>query len=265
VRARFARHFGRSPADVGPEEVRAYQLYLLHDRHASWSTFNQAVSAWRLLYRLTRPRPFPVEQLPYGKRPQSLPAVLSRGAVAQLFVAEPRPVYRLLLQTTYAAGLRASEAEQRRAVRDLLACRTAALGGHAYRCDGCGHEEIASNSCRNRHGPKCQESPTAAWLRREASYLLPVPYDHVVFTLPAAVAGLVWQNRRLGYGLLFRAVQETLREVAANPRHLGAAVGVLTVRHTWDQDLPYHPHIHAVVTGGGLSCGPGGRVGASPR
>jgi site-specific recombinase XerD len=109
VLARFARHFGRSPERLGPEEIRAYQLYLLHERHASWSTFNQTVSALRLLYRLTLPRPFAVEQLPYGKKPKSLPAVLSRDEVAQLFAAEPRPVYHLLLQTTYAAGLRAGE------------------------------------------------------------------------------------------------------------------------------------------------------------
>jgi hypothetical protein len=156
-------------------------------------------------------------------------------------------------------------AEQRRAVRDVLACRTAALGGHAYRCDRCGHEDISYNSCRNRHCPKCLGSQTAAWLRREASSLLPVPYYHVVFTLPQAVATLVWQNRRRGYGLLFRAVQETLREVAANPKHLGAAVGVLTVLHTWGQDLHYHPHVHAVVTGGGLACDRAGRVLAAPR
>jgi hypothetical protein len=178
---------------------------------------------------------------------------------------EVADVFRAHAPALLARAGKALSAEQRRAVRDVLACRTAALGGHAYRCDACGHAAIASNSCRNRHCPKCQGSQTAAWLRREASYLLPVPYYHVVFTLPEAVATLVWQNRRLGYGLLFRAVPETLREVAANPKHLGAEVGVLTVLHTWGQDLHYHPHLHAVVTGGGLACDPAGRVEARPR
>ena len=142
---------------------------------------------------------------------------------------------------------------QRRALADVAVCRTAALGGHVQRCGACGHEAIAYNSCRNRHCPKCQGSRTAAWLRREASFLLPVEYYHVVFTLPSALAELVWQNQRLGYTLLFRAAQETLREVAADPKHLGAQVGLLAVLHTWGQDLHYHPHLHVVATGGGLA------------
>ena len=142
---------------------------------------------------------------------------------------------------------------QRRALADVAVCRTAALGGHVHRCGACGHEAIAYNSCRNRHCPKCQGSRTAAWLRREASFLLPVEYYHVVFTLLSAVAELVWQNQRLGYTLLFRAAQETLREVAADPKHLGAQVGLLAVLHTWGQDLHYHPHLHVVATGGGLA------------
>ena len=147
---------------------------------------------------------------------------------------------------------------QRRALADVAACRTAALGGHVRRCSSCGQEAIAYNSCRNRHCPKCQGSRTSAWLRREVSLLLPADYYHVVFTLPPSVASVVWQNQRQGYGLLFRAVQETLREVAANPRHLGAQVGLLLVLHTWGQDLHYHPHLHVVATGGGLACDAGG-------
>jgi hypothetical protein len=154
---------------------------------------------------------------------------------------------------------------QRRALADVAVCRTAALGGHVHRCGACGHEAIASNSCRNRHGPKCQGSRTAAWLRREASFLLPVAYDHVVFTLPLAVAQLVWQNQRQGYTLLFRAAQETLREVAADPKHLGAQVGLLAVLHTWGPDLHYHPHLQVVATGGGLACDAGGAGADPPR
>jgi Putative transposase/Transposase zinc-binding domain len=154
---------------------------------------------------------------------------------------------------------------QRRALADVAACRTATLGGHVQRCGSCGQEEIAYNSCRNRHCPKCQGSRTAAWLRRETSLLLPVDYYHVVFTLPPAVAALVWQNQRQGYTLLFRAAQETLRAVAANPRHLGAQVGLLLVLHTWGQDLHYHPHLHVVATGGGLACDAGGVRSQPPR
>src|SRR5262245_8322150 len=154
---------------------------------------------------------------------------------------------------------------QRRALRDVARCRTAALGGHVQRCGGCGHEAIAYNSCRNRHCPKCQGSRTAAWLRREASWLLPVAYYHVVFTLPPAVAAVVWQNQRLGYTLLFQAAQHTLREVAATPKHLGAQVGSVAVLHTWGQDLHYHPHLHVIATGGGLACGAGGTLASPPR
>jgi Putative transposase/Transposase zinc-binding domain len=162
----------------------------------------------------------------------------------------------------YGAGLSAT---QRRALADVAACRTAALGGHVQRCGACGHQAIAYNSCRNRHCPKCQGSRTAAWLQREASCLLPVDYYHVVFTLPAAVAQLVWQNRRVGYTLLFRAAQETLRTVAADAKHLGAQVGLLAVLHTWGQDLHYHPHLHVVASGGGLACDAQGVVTAPPR
>jgi hypothetical protein len=156
-------------------------------------------------------------------------------------------------------------AAQRRALADVAACRTAALGGHVQRCGACGHEAIAYNSCRNRHCPKCQGSRTAAWLQREASLLLPVDYYHVVFTLPPAVAEVVWQNQRLGYTLLFQAVAQTLREVAADPKHLGAQVGLLAVLHTWGQNLHYHPHLHVVATGGGLTCDRRGEATTPPR
>lgn len=154
---------------------------------------------------------------------------------------------------------------QRQALRDLAACRTARLGGHVQRCLDCARERIAYNSCRNRHCPKCQAQARAVWLEREATYLLPVEYHHVVFTLPAEVAELARTEPAIVYNLLFQAVAGTLREVAANPRRLGAAIGVLAVLHTWGQNLHHHPHLHCVVTGGGLSCDAQGRVDASPR
>lgn len=143
--------------------------------------------------------------------------------------------------------------EQRRALHDLTACRTAALGGHVLECPGCGHQEVSYNSCGNRHCPKCQATAAARWLEAQAADLLETPYFHVVFTLPGALGPVAQCNPRVVYGLLMRAAAKTLLEVAANPEHLGAEVGVLAVLHTWGQNLMLHPHVHCVVTGGGLS------------
>ncbi len=154
---------------------------------------------------------------------------------------------------------------QKKALHDLAQCRTAALGGHVERCGDCGHERIAYNSCRNRHCPKCQALARARWLEREAALLLPVEYHHVVFTLPAEVADLASANPRTLYDALFQAAAATLRAVAANPKHLGARIGVLLVLHTWGQNLHHHPHVHGVCTGGGLSCNFNGDIEVSPR
>jgi hypothetical protein len=143
--------------------------------------------------------------------------------------------------------------DQRRVVTHLRACRTAALGGHVDQCDACGHRIISYNSCRDRHCPKCQAAATAEWLEQQKATLLPVPYTHVVFTLPHTLALLALQNPRVLYGLLFRAAAETLLEVAADPRHLGARIGFLAILHTWGQTLLHHPHLHRLVPAGGLS------------
>jgi hypothetical protein len=144
--------------------------------------------------------------------------------------------------------------EQRRALSDIAACRTAALGGHVEECDRCGHRQIAYNSCRNRHCPKCQATAAADWMEARQAELLPVEYHHVVFTLPAALSPIALQNQREVYGLLFQAVAETLQQIAADPKRLGAESGFLAVLHTWGQNLQHHPHVHCVVPGGGLSC-----------
>jgi Putative transposase/Transposase zinc-binding domain len=154
---------------------------------------------------------------------------------------------------------------QKKALRDLGRCRTSALGGHVRKCVDCGHGEIAYNSCRNRHCPKCQALSRARWLARESRYLLPVEYHHVVFTLPAELAELARSNASALYNVLMQAAAATLREVSANPQRLGAQIGVLMVLHTWGQNLHHHPHVHCVVTGGGLSCNAKGEVDASPR
>lgn len=146
--------------------------------------------------------------------------------------------------------------QQKRVFSAIQACRTAVLGGHVRTCDHCAHREISYNSCRNRHCPKCQALARAEWLKQREAELLPIPYFHVVFTLPAEVARLALQNKRLLYGMLFEAASQTLRQVAANPRHLGAdEIGLLAVLHTWGQNLMHHPHLHCVVSGGGLSQG----------
>jgi Putative transposase/Transposase zinc-binding domain len=143
--------------------------------------------------------------------------------------------------------------EQRRALLDLTACRTAALGGHILGCPECGHQQIAYNSCGNRHCPTCQATDAARWLEARAAELLPVPYFHLVFTLPDALDPIALANPRVAYGLLLRCAAETVLALAADPEHLGARTGVLAVLHTWGQALQFHPHVHCVVPGGGLS------------
>jgi hypothetical protein len=143
--------------------------------------------------------------------------------------------------------------QQRKVLRDIGLCRTAALGTHLERCDRCSYETVAYDSCRNRHCPKCQSSARDRWLLKQAGSLLPVPYAHVVFTVPEQLAPLALRNQRLFYNLLFRAASETLLKIAADPRHLGARIGVLAVLHTWSQNLRHHPHLHCLVPAGGLA------------
>jgi hypothetical protein len=137
----------------------------------------------------------------------------------------------------------------------IESCRTAALGGHVARCenDKCGHTLIAYNSCRNRHCPKCQGAAAREWLAAREAELLPVPYFHVVFSLPAQIADIAYHNKAAIYDILFKASAETLITIAADPKHLGARIGVLSVLHTWGSALTHHPHVHMIVPGGGLS------------
>ncbi|MEH2564978.1 hypothetical protein V1289_004605 [Bradyrhizobium sp. AZCC 2289] len=141
---------------------------------------------------------------------------------------------------------------QLRVMSAIEACRTAALGGHVERCEDCAHTRIAYNSCRNRHCPKCQWAAAAQWLAAREAELLPVPYYHVVFTLPAQIGAIAYQNKAKVYGLLFTAAAETLITIAADPKHLGAKFGLTAVLHTWGQNLDHHPHVHCVVPGGGI-------------
>jgi hypothetical protein len=147
----------------------------------------------------------------------------------------------------------------------IESCRTAALGGHVARCEDCSHTTIAYNSCRNRHCPKCQGAAAKEWLAERAAELLPVAYYHIVFTLPAPIGDIAYQNKAMIYDLLFKASAETLITIAADPKHLGARIGITSVLHTWGSALTHHPHIHMIVPGGGIaldgtrwvSCRPG--------
>lgn len=142
---------------------------------------------------------------------------------------------------------------QRRVMSAIEVCRTAALGGHLERCDECGHERNCFNSCRDRHCPKCQSLARARWIQDRQSELLDVPYFHVVFTVPEEIAAIASQNKKVVYSILFRMTAETLTTIAADPEHLGAEIGFFAVLHSWGQNLLFHPHLHCVVPGGGLS------------
>src|SRR4030095_2680555 len=144
---------------------------------------------------------------------------------------------------------------QRRVMRAIERCRTAALGGHVEQCDVCGHQRIAFNSCRDRHCPKCQSLVRAQWREDRQAELLPVEYFHVVCTVPQEIAAIAYQNKAVVYDILFHATAETLRTIAADRRHLGAESGFIAILHTWGQNLLHHPHLHCVVPGGGVAPG----------
>ncbi len=153
---------------------------------------------------------------------------------------------------------------ERRVMSAIELCRTAALGGHVEACEDCAHARVAFNSCRNRHCPKCQSTTRERWLADRQADLLPVPYFHVVFTVPAQVAEIAFHNKTVVYGILFDAVAATLKTIAADPRHLGGEIGFLAILHTWGQVLTHHPHIHCLVPGGALA--PDGRwLGCRPN
>jgi Transposase zinc-binding domain/Putative transposase len=155
--------------------------------------------------------------------------------------------------------------QHRKALDAIARCRTPALGGHRDQCSRCGHQAISYNSCRNRHCPKCQGNARTKWLAARSAELLPVPYFHIVFTLPHELSALVLQNKRLLYALLFSASAATMLEVAQDRKHLGADIGLLSVLHSWGQNLQHHPHIHSIVPAGGLTKDRSGWIAASPR
>ncbi|BBL60899.1 IS91 family transposase [Methylomonas koyamae] len=165
--------------------------------------------------------------------------------VADIFRAHG-PAWRQAQQAHLSLG-------QLKVMSAIEQCRTATLGGHVLCCPACQHQDIAYNSCRNRHCPKCQASAAKRWLDARQTDLLPVEYYHVVFTLPAPISAIAYYNKTIVYGLLFEIAAETLRTIAADPKHLGAQIGATLVLHTWGSALTHHPHVHGIVPGGGLS------------
>ena len=143
--------------------------------------------------------------------------------------------------------------DQLKVMSAIETCRTAALGGHVEACSDCGHQRIAYNSCRNRHCPRCQGAAARTWLEAQEANLLPIGYFHVVFTLPAEIADIAFHNKALVYDLLFKAASETMLTIAADPKHLGARIGITAVLHTWGSAMTHHPHIHMIVPGGGIA------------
>jgi len=142
---------------------------------------------------------------------------------------------------------------QRKVLSAIEKCRTAALGGHKEVCESCGEVRISYNSCRNRHCPQCQFLPKEKWVEKRSADLLPIPYFHVVFTIPDTLYDLFYSNQKVCYGIFFKAVKETLLTIAADEKHLGAKIGFLAVMHTWGQNLLFHPHVHCIATGGGIT------------
>ena len=146
----------------------------------------------------------------------------------------------------------------------IESCRTVALGGHVARCEDCAYTTIAYNSCRNRHCPKCQGAAAQQWLAERQAELLAVPYFHMVFTMPAKIADIAYQNKAVIYDLLFKASAETMMTIAADPKHLGARIGITSVLHTWGSAMTHHPHVHMIVPGGGISLDGHGGCRAGP-
>src|SRR5580704_13307434 len=182
-----------------------------------------------------------------GRRTARLTRVVSRPSleVADIFRGHG-PAWRRANAGHVSLG-------QLKVMSAIESCRTAALGGHVARCETCPHTVIAYNSCRNRHCPKCQGAAAKQWLAERGADLLPVPYYHLVFTLPAPISDIAYQNKAVIYDILFKASAETLSTIAADPKHLGARVGITSVLHTWGSALAHHPHVHMIVPGGGIS------------
>jgi len=210
------------------------------------------------------------EYLPTPRMAKTLPLVLSKDEVRDVLAAIPNFKHRTAIMFIYSTGTRVSECvnneygesyitrdnikgQQKGIIRLLMACRSAAPGSHYEKCDACHYPSKAHNSCRNRHCPLCQHKDKLQWLEKRMSEMLPVGYYHLVFTIPHELNTLCMHNKKVMYDILFRAASQTVLELAKDPRHLGADTGLITILHTWGQNMKEHPHLHCIMPAGGLS------------
>lgn len=233
---RFATHLLEQDVDI-----RVIQVLLGHCKLETTALYTKVST--RTIHAVAGPLDR-LMALMEGKTPSAEP-VRADLEVADIFRAAG-PGYRV----SHAGHL---SLQQLKVMSAIEQCRTAALGGHVEACADCGQWRIAYNSCRNRHCPRCQGAAARTWLTEREADLLPVGYFHVVFTLPAEVAEIAFHNKALVYDLLFKAASETMLTIAADPRHLGARIGITAVLHTWGSAMTHHPHVHMIVPGGGIA------------
>jgi hypothetical protein len=233
--AQVALHFGAVPHQITADEINSYLYRISVHEGKSEGYFKQTVYGLRYWFRVFGHKEMALRMPPIKKK-QTLPVVLFIRQYGEKFHQLHSPLK-----------------QHQRVLNAIVKCRTAALGGHVDQCDQCGHQRISYNSCRNRHCPKCQGTNRERWIMNRQDDLLPVPYFHVVFTLPQQLNDLCLHHPAALYNMLFQASKQTIMQLGHDQKHLGAKMGLISVLHTWGQNLSLHPHVHCIVPGGGIS------------